>query len=189
MASAIYDFLSDEQMQERIREAKKFKRFARDLSQIEVRYAPLHLPLNTDEQEIAHAVVEMYEGADLLLHLEIEELRLNPNEQELVACCESMEGEGEEGSISVPGLLRANEFILSSSAETVSIPKMEAISYLLRRVIFDGYYNSLIVKEQKMRAIKESWQEVWRNTCFYRTLRYGEETYWRANDPGDPILA
>ena len=189
MGSAIYHFLNDQKIPERIQEAKKFERFARDLSQIEVRYAPLHLKANTDEQEIAHAVVELFELGDLLLRLEIEELHLNPKEQELVALCERMEGEGKERYISVPGLLRANEFILSPLAEAVPNPAKVAIASLLHETIFNGYFYSLIVNERKMKAMSESWQEVWRDFCFFRTLRFGEDTYWRANDPSDPILA
>ena len=189
MASVIYHFLNNKKMPERIRKAKKFERFARDLTQIEVLYAPLHLPAS-DEQEITHASVELFEGEELLLRMEVEDLQLNPNEQELVARCETLEMDDGEGiHVHVPGLLRANEFILSPQAEVLLNPKKEAIAYLLHQAIFNGYFTTLIVNEQIMRRMSVSWQEVWRDYCFERTLQVGEDTYWRANDPSEPVLA
>ena len=189
MASAIYHFLNDEQIPERIQEAKRFERFARDLSQVDVRYAPL-LTSNSGEQVISQAVVELSEQGDLLLRLEIEELHLNHNEKELVARCETFDfGDGVERHFHVSGLLRANEFILTPRAETVSPEKKVAIASLLHEVIFNGYFYSLIVKEGKMSAMSEEWQEVWKDFCFHYTVIFGEDTYWRANDPSDPILA
>ena len=189
MESQIHYFLNNNKVPKRIDEAKSFARFARELAQIEVRYASLPSS-SKDEMETAFAFIEMYEGNERLLRMEIEELHYNPSEKDLVTRCETLELDSGTGvHIPVPGLIRANEIMLSPLAEEVSNPKKEAIAYLLHQVVFNcGGFTSWIVKEQIMRAMPENWQDIWRDRWNFRILVFGEDTYWRANDPSDPVL-
>ncbi|HEU4963780.1 MAG TPA: hypothetical protein VFV52_08005 [Bacilli bacterium] len=173
-------FVKDDWVELEIREAKEVKPYEKYIRDFSVHITELE----SKGERVWKAAVQILEKNESIMFIEIEDLYLNEQETELVKVCETSE-EGRRRR--VPGLIRANRFELSPKFEEYTKARIEAIDFFLYSILLKSIFISMIVEDRIIQEIPQNVQDVFLEHSFRRTFSCNGVTYWRADDPADPV--